>query len=69
MLDKLLKGGLVVDGTGSEAFHSDVGIKNGCIEAIGDLSMQPHMKSTTFQEDWSYRDLSIFIPILTLPCS
>lgn len=38
MLDKILRGGLVVDGTGSQAYCSDVGIKDGCIEVIGDLS-------------------------------
>ena len=37
MLDHILKGGMVVDGTGSEARPADVGIKDGIITAIGDV--------------------------------
>jgi len=37
MLDLLLKGGLVVDGTGSPAKLSDIGILDGRIVAIGEI--------------------------------
>ena len=38
MFDVLIKGGLVIDGTGEPAFTADVGIIGERIEAIGDLS-------------------------------
>ena len=36
--DVILRGGTVVDGTGRTAFTADVGIRNGYILRIGDLS-------------------------------
>lgn len=35
MFDILIKNGMVVDGTGSEAFFSDIGVRDGRIAAIG----------------------------------
>ena len=37
MLDVVLRGGTVVDGTGAAASHADVGIRRGLIVAIGDV--------------------------------
>ncbi|PCN50915.1 hypothetical protein B6U99_01920 [Candidatus Geothermarchaeota archaeon ex4572_27] len=40
-LDIVLRGGLVIDGTGAPPFRGDVGISGGSIAAIGDLSGVP----------------------------
>ena len=40
MLDLILAGGEVFDGTGAEAFNADIGLKDGRIACIGDLSDQ-----------------------------
>jgi N-acyl-D-aspartate/D-glutamate deacylase len=42
MLDLVIKGGLVVDGTGAEPYLSDVGVKNGLITAIGRMTEPAH---------------------------
>ena len=38
MLDTILADGLVFDGTGAEPIRADIGILDGRIEDIGDLS-------------------------------
>ncbi len=38
MLDTVIKGGTLVDGTGAEAFTGDIGIKEGVIAEIGNVS-------------------------------
>jgi N-acyl-D-amino-acid deacylase len=38
VFDTVLAGGLIVDGTGARAYHADVGLENGQIAALGDLS-------------------------------
>ena len=38
MLDTLICGAKIVDGTGKAAFTADVGILDGMIEAVGNLS-------------------------------
>ena len=37
MLDLVLAGGLIVDGTGSRVYSADVGLENGHIAALGNL--------------------------------
>jgi len=38
MFDMIIRGGRVIDGTGTPALSADVGIKDGKIAAIGDLT-------------------------------
>ncbi len=35
--DLIIKGGRIVDGTGNPWYRADIGIKNGCIQSIGNL--------------------------------
>ena len=40
MLDAIIRHGNIVDGSGTPSFHSDLGVKNGVITEIGELSKQ-----------------------------
>jgi len=42
MLDLLIRGGMLVDGTGAERRRASVGIRDGRIVAIGDVSDPAH---------------------------
>ena len=38
MYELLLRGGTIIDGTGAVAYKADMGIRNGKIVAIGEIS-------------------------------
>ena len=45
MYDIIIKGGTIIDGTGKERFRADVGIEDGKIKKIGDLSKKEAKKN------------------------
>ena len=69
-LDRVLRGGLVVDGTGARAYPADVGLRGGRIAAIGDLAAAPaghrlrvdgRIICPGFIDMHSHSDLSLFL--------
>lgn len=40
LLDVIIRHGNIVDGSGAPSFHLDLGVKDGVIAAIGDLSKE-----------------------------
>lgn len=51
MLDLLIQGGLIVDGTGAEPHTADVGVKNGLIVSIGNI-MESALETIDAQGTW-----------------
>lgn len=62
MLDLCIRGGSIVDGSGKDAYISDIGIKDGKIHAMGNLS---EMKSTQDIEATGYVVSPGFIDVHT----
>ena len=56
MLDQLIKGGLVIDGTGSAGRIADVGIRDGRIVAIGDITED----ATEVVDDTGHHDCLLY---------
>src|SRR5688500_16782083 len=68
--DLVIANGTVVDGSGAPAYRADVGVLNGRIEAIGDLSGAPaqttidatgHVVSPGFIDPHTHSDLPLLI--------
>ncbi|MEX2563458.1 MAG: D-aminoacylase [Nitriliruptoraceae bacterium] len=75
MVDILLRGGLVVDGTGKAPFEADVAVVDGRITAVGDLSslaespgvaevidVTGHVVAPGFIDVHTHSDLATFLP-------
>src|SRR3954470_5753048 len=65
-LDRVLKGGTVVDGTGARGFAADVGIKDGVVAAIGpgleapeQIDCADHVVCPGFIDTHSHSDVKV----------
>src|SRR5512136_2734361 len=83
MLELLLKGGTVIDGTGAPGVRADVGVSDGRIAAVGDLSdaqagevvdcqgltVSPGWVDIHGHADWSVLDYSAGANLLIQGCT
>ena len=83
MLDLLLTGGFVVDGTGKPMFRADVGVEEGRVAAVGDLSgaeaareldceglcISPGWVDIHGHADWTVLDYPVGLNLLMQGCT
>ena len=76
MLDWLIRGAQVLDGTGADAFPADVGIKDGTIAAVGRLTdvdaahvldAQGRTLTPGFLDIHRHGDAAVFRPGISIP--